>query len=131
MKKENRLQIRNRAAEFLIFTRPTGELERGATHKDFSSVRQEGARSVQRRIPMHMAELFPDFQAERQPAYPERLFRWRIARGFSSQGILDHCRALFGGCRFRCVREVTAEANAETSKKETAIIMSAPCSLPA
>jgi hypothetical protein len=27
-----------------------GELERGATHKDFLSVRQEGARSVQRRM---------------------------------------------------------------------------------
>src|SRR6266498_5796409 len=27
-----------------------GELERGATHKEFLSVRQEGARSVQRRV---------------------------------------------------------------------------------
>ena len=33
-----------------------GELERGATHKESLSVRQEGARSVKRHVPMHMAD---------------------------------------------------------------------------
>lgn len=106
MKKENRLQIRNSTAEFLIFTRQAGEdgievrveIARDSTIRNFRIVQIEGEREVARNVEFYNLDaiIAVGFRVNSTRAIQFRQWATGVLRDYAIRGyVLDKERLEF------------------------------------